>query len=34
MISEANKPFALALIVVGLNCAFSVNAAAALNPVC
>ncbi|CAF3703025.1 unnamed protein product [Adineta steineri] len=32
MISEVNKPFALALIVMGINCAFSINAAAALNP--
>lgn len=34
LISEVNKPFALILIVMGLNCAYSVNAAAALNPVC
>ena len=34
LISDVNKPFALVLIVMGLNCAYSVNAAAVLNPVC
>ncbi|CAF4874154.1 unnamed protein product, partial [Rotaria sp. Silwood1] len=32
MISEAAKPFAYALIVTGIICAFSLNAGAAINP--
>ncbi len=34
MISEIVKPFAYMLIVMGIISAFSVNAGAALNPVC
>ncbi|UJR07228.1 hypothetical protein I4U23_011516 [Adineta vaga] len=32
MISVGSKAFALIFIVIGINCAFSINAAAALNP--
>ncbi len=34
MISNAATPFAFALIVTGIICAFSLNAGAAINPVC
>lgn len=34
MISEVAKPFAFVLIIVGISCAFSINAGAAMNPVC
>ena len=33
MVSKVAKPFALALIVTGIICAFSINAGAAINPV-
>ncbi|CAF1486308.1 unnamed protein product [Adineta ricciae] len=32
LVSVGNKAFALIFIVIGINCAFSINAAAALNP--
>ncbi len=32
--SKSAKPFAFALIVTGIICAFSINAGAAINPVC
>jgi len=32
MISEEGKPFAFALLILGISCAFSVNAGAAMNP--
>jgi hypothetical protein len=34
MISKTAIPFAYALIVTGIICAFSINAGAAINPVC
>ncbi|CAF3732890.1 unnamed protein product [Adineta steineri] len=32
MTSEVTKPFAFVLIIIGITCAFSINAGAALNP--
>jgi len=32
MISEEGKPFAFALLILGISCAFSVNAGTAMNP--
>ena len=34
MTSEVAKPFAFAFIVIGITNAFSLNAGAAINPVC
>ena len=34
IIEEKAKAFASALVIMGITCAFSINAAAAINPVC
>ena len=34
MISEKEKPFAFALVIIAITSAFSINAGAAINPVC